>query len=236
MSLEEFTKQIPPGWRPGISRYSFKKYLQKLRLWWRFADTTEIQAGPLIAARLGGLAFDRAMSLRINRAGTIHVGEDAIAQPREAEITDPTTGVVIQEAQESGASILIAALRAEFEIHTQDQQTTALDAFFDLRRDQNSLSFYCTEYRMLLEEATEKAGLDINNVAKTHIFLKHSGLPERKLEDIRLRVGGDLQRFDEIITLVQRFAKSEAAQHSPAGRYNYADEWYDDDDDDHETY
>eukprot|EP00975_Prorocentrum_lima_P006051 1307124-Prorocentrum_lima.AAC.1 len=53
MSLEEFTKQILPGWGPGLGRYSFKKYLQQLRLRWRVTDISEIQAGLLfIAARL----------------------------------------------------------------------------------------------------------------------------------------------------------------------------------------
>ena len=61
MSLEEFTRQIPPGWRPGIKRYTFKAYYQKLKLWWRFAEIAEHQAGPIIAARLGGLAFKRGL-------------------------------------------------------------------------------------------------------------------------------------------------------------------------------
>ena len=81
---------------------------------------------------------------------------------------------------------------------------------------------------MLLEEAAEKAGLDINNVAKTHLFLKHSGLPDRRVEDLRLKVNGDLNRFDDIVSLVQRFAKSEA--HAAAGRREYYtdDGWHDD--------
>ena len=81
MSLDEFTKQVPPGWRPGLQRYSFRRYIQKLTLWWRFADVQEHSAGLLIAARLQGLAFEIAVALRIECDGVVHTGDAALALP-----------------------------------------------------------------------------------------------------------------------------------------------------------
>ena len=50
-----------------MTKNPFKRYQQKLKLWWRFADIQEHQAVPLIAPRLGGLAFGIAMTMRMTR-------------------------------------------------------------------------------------------------------------------------------------------------------------------------
>ena len=62
MALEEFTKFIPPGWRPGLRTYTFTDYMQKLRLWWSFCEVNETSVGPLVAARLKGQAFRLGMA------------------------------------------------------------------------------------------------------------------------------------------------------------------------------
>ena len=33
LNLEAFTKYVPPGWRPHIKGYTFRRYQQKLKLW-----------------------------------------------------------------------------------------------------------------------------------------------------------------------------------------------------------
>ena len=226
LGLEEFSRQVPPGWKPGVKRYTFKTYMQKLRLWWRFAEVAEHQAGPLIAARLGGLAFKRALTLRLVRDGELYVGEAAIALPRVDATTDPHTGQITEE-QKSGAAELIKLLQASFEQHDHDGMVDSLDKFFDHRRGHSDLVTYCTEYVMYLEDAEEKAGLGLNNVAKAHLFLKNSGLSDRKVEDIRLKFGGNLDDYEGILSLVTRLAKSEAHERGTyfgdAGGWD--DEW-----------
>ena len=139
MSLEEFTRQVPPGWRPGLRSYTFRQYIQKLRLWWRFAEIQERQAGPLIAARLGGLAFKKAMSLRLLRqetpgaAAQLYTGEQALGLDRQ-ESQDDGYGNIIVPEDKSGAAHLLDLLRVSFEQHDQDGMVEALDKFFDHRR------------------------------------------------------------------------------------------------------
>eukprot|EP00959_Pyramimonas_sp_CCMP1952_P316375 6621781-Pyramimonas_sp.AAC.1 len=49
LGLEDFTKNVPPGWKPNARGYTFRKYMQKLRLWWRITDEmSEERIGPLI--------------------------------------------------------------------------------------------------------------------------------------------------------------------------------------------
>ena len=58
-----------------------------------------------------------------------------------------------------------------------------------------------------LETVQEKAGLDINPVAKTHLFLKHAGLANKFIDDIYLKVDGKREQFEEIFHIVVRTAK-----------------------------
>ena len=87
LPLDEFTKSTPPGWRPGVNKYPFRKYQQKLRLWWRQTDVSESQAGPSIAGRLQGSAFQIANRLRASRIDLDtmlrrgFVGDELLAQP-----------------------------------------------------------------------------------------------------------------------------------------------------------
>eukprot|EP00959_Pyramimonas_sp_CCMP1952_P126903 2654124-Pyramimonas_sp.AAC.1 len=51
----------------------------------------------------------------------------------------------------------------------------------------------------------------------THLFLKWSGLPARRIADIKLHFGGDLDKFNEIYGMLSRIAKQEMA----AGRTHH---------------
>ena len=152
MSLEEFTKQIPPGWKPNMKNYSFKDYMEKLRLWWSFAEVAETQVGPLVAARLKGQALRLAMAFYIDRDGTRHVGVNALILPAVVGTTDPLTGATIPP-QPAGITAFIQYLTREYEIHDHDSQTEKLADFFGLRRGSSSLAHYITEWKRLYEEA-----------------------------------------------------------------------------------
>ena len=186
MTLEEFTRKIPPGWRPGIKSYPFRRYMEKLRLWWRFAEIREDQVGPLVAARLQGTPFDLAMTFELYRDGVKYTGADALALVNVDATVDVNGNTVA--AQPAGVTIFIQQLIQEYEKHDQDRQTEKLDTFFDLRRGHLSLEQYCTEFKHCLHEAETLAGLQINNVCKTYLFLKWSGIAPKRVEDLKLQV------------------------------------------------
>ena len=57
-------------------------------------------------------------------------------------------------------------------------------------------------------------------------MLKHSGLPQRRVDDIKLQVKGDLTKYEEIKAIILRIAKSDNAE-SFAYNLNMEDEWED---------
>ena len=59
--LQEFSKFVPPGWKPGLDDYPFRKFLERLHLWWRITPLSEEEAGPMIASRLIDKPFDIAI-------------------------------------------------------------------------------------------------------------------------------------------------------------------------------
>ena len=63
LALDNFTRATPPGWRPGIRRYPYKRLLQLMKLWWRQTDVDEARADITIAGRLRGAAFQFALGL-----------------------------------------------------------------------------------------------------------------------------------------------------------------------------
>ena len=84
MPLEEFTRAIPLGWRPGLHRYPYQQYKENLKLWWRSRNVVENDiAAVLVAARLQGLPRRRAMEFRVERLNAaeemqVHVGDNAL--------------------------------------------------------------------------------------------------------------------------------------------------------------
>ena len=83
---------------------------------------------------------------------------------------------------------------------------------------------YATEWRMNLEDAEQKASLEIGDVCKTYLFLKWSGLTQKQQDDIRLKLDGDLSKFEEMMALVQRLAKHQQAQSHPESFYQSGDD------------
>ena len=88
---------------------------------------------------------------------------------------------------------------------------------------------YCTAFKIRLETAEDKAGYYINEVAKTHMFLKGAGLAPRFKDDVMLKVNNDRERFDEIVAIVAKVAKQHQSRPEEAGKHLLYGAMYDDD-------
>ena len=214
LPLEEYSKSVPPGWKPHQHSYPLRLYLEKLRLWLRVVDMDQGAIGPTVVGRLKGAAYRVAMKIRSTRQdGTQLTGDAAVAAPAEAETRDPNTGEVVQAASPSGLQLVLDALQAAYGEEEQDVQGLALDRFYNLWRGNGNLADYCTAFKIRYETAEEKAGLSINSVGLTHLFLSHDGLHPKFIDDIYLKVDGDRSLFGRIYNLVMRTAKQHM-QHS----------------------
>lgn len=67
LPLQEFRRDVPPGWSPGDPQYPLKMYLDKLQLSHNPRTVKDEVVGPLISGRLHGRAAKVAMTLRIPR-------------------------------------------------------------------------------------------------------------------------------------------------------------------------
>ena len=149
-----------------------------------------------------------------NRSGGLllgtrgYTGGDALSLPAQAEQLNHLNQVIV-DAQASGGRLLINRLAEEYGAHQQEMVSLALDNFFEHRRT-TDLQGYLTEHTLLLEEAREVGGLEMNDVGKSHFLMKGCGLTAKRLDDLKLIIGGDLSRYQQLFTLISRIAKSEA--------------------------
>ena len=60
-----------------------------------------------------------------------------------------------------------------------------------------------------------ECGLTVNNVGLSHMLLSRCGLPQKKIDDILLHVGGDREQYDVIRSLISRMAKQDVAHAHP---------------------
>ena len=91
LPLEESKRQTPPGWKPGIPRYSVKKYLTRLCLWWRTKSVEDpAVASLLVMHRLSRGALKPALRFSVERGRQTFVGEDALSLA--AVEADPNNG------------------------------------------------------------------------------------------------------------------------------------------------
>ena len=58
---------------------------------------------------------------------------------------------------------------------------------------------------MCFQDAEEHGGLQLINVGKSFLLLWKSVLSVKEIYDYRMRVGGDLSRFEDIRTIINRF-------------------------------
>ena len=205
--LQEYRRDIPPGWAPGDASYPLRVFFEKLKLWYRIANVEDEAIGPLIAGRLYGRASTIAMGLRVPRPdGQIDVGDAALVRLAVDEVRDPATNQVIQQHIPSGVQFLVNSLRAAFGQQDQDLATNSLDRFFTLTRSKLSLAEYAVEFDSRYDEAHDRAGLQLNDVGKFYLWFKNSGLPSKTVDDIKLQVAGDYTRFTDARALALRIS------------------------------
>lgn len=145
---------------------------------------------------------------------------------------DPNDGVtVLQHHIPSGVQALATQLREAFGQSDQELTTSSLESFFELRRGKLSLQEYASDWELRYEEASTRAGLEINNVAKTFLFFRNSGLPNKFIEDVKLQIQGDMSRFQEARRLALRLSSRGDGVSAAPDFYGDVD-----DDDDHPTY
>ena len=145
LPLEQYNKSSPPGWKTGIPKYTFRRYLERLRLWYRQTDLSSSQVGPAVAGRLIGRPFDDAMALTITTGnGTVLTGDAALAF--EGEDANPNLGT---PALSNGLQHLLRVLTAKHGADDQQQVIGTLDAYEDFRRGKLSLLEYLNEEESL---------------------------------------------------------------------------------------
>eukprot|EP00959_Pyramimonas_sp_CCMP1952_P215405 4506914-Pyramimonas_sp.AAC.1 len=91
-------------------------------------------------------------------------GDELLAQPSHPEWQD-SEGIQ-HPAEPAGASILMDVLVQEFEVQDQDMSIVALSSFFSLTRGHLPMNDFLTMFRLCFEEASDKGGLQLNNVGK----------------------------------------------------------------------
>lgn len=207
--LQEFRRDIPPGWIPGDPNYPLKMFFEKLKLWYRTCTVEDECVGPLIAGRLYGRAAKVAMGLRVPRPdGQVDVGDAALVRLSVDEVRDPTTGAILQSHIPSGVQCLANALRQVFGQQDQDLATSALEKFFSLTRHGSKLTLaeYAVEFDVRYDEAQDRAGLQLNEVGKFFLWFKNAGIPAKTVDDIKLQVSGDYSRFQDARSLALRLS------------------------------
>ena len=227
--LTEYRRDVPPGWSPGDPGYTLRSYLEKLRLWYRICSLEDEHVGPVIAGRLYGRAHRIAMQLRVPRPdGNVDQGDAALVRLPVDEVRDPNTNEVIQQAIPSGVQFLVNALRQAFGQMDQDLATAALESFFSLSKHGSklSLSEFSVEFDSRYEEAHERAGLQLNDVAKYYLWFKGSGLPPRTIDDIKLQVNGDFRRFEDARALALRITPNKETKENEIFYGHDEDEWW----------
>eukprot|EP00438_Fugacium_kawagutii_P029807 Skav231475 [mRNA] locus=scaffold1100:530653:539709:- [translate_table: standard] len=207
--LTEYRRDVPPGWGPGIADYPLRTYFDKLRLWYRVFEGADEVVGPLVAGRLVGRAQKLAVNLRLPRPHGGHdVGDEALIRLSVDEVRDPNDpNTIIQQAIPSGVQALCNALRDAFGQTDQDMVSRSLEQFFEFRRGKLSLQEYAVEWDLRYDEAKTRSNLHLNEVAKFYLFFKHSQLPAKFIEDIKLQIHGDLSRFTEARSLALRLSQ-----------------------------
>ena len=206
--LHEYRRDVPPGWGPNLPDYPLKTFFERLKMWYRLYDGPDETVGPLVAGRLTGKAQKLALSLRLPRPdGQVDIGSDALVRLPVDEVRDPANPqVILQHHIVSGIQALCDKLRETFGHTDQEMASRSLESLFELRRGKLSLQEYAVEFDARMEEAHERAGLEMNEVAHFYFFCKNSGLAPRLVEDIKLQVHGDLRRYQEARSLALRMS------------------------------
>ena len=234
LPLDQYTQTTPPGWKPFLTHYPFRRFVERLRLWYRLTNLEIAQIGTAVAGRLQGRPFNIAMSLTVvAHTGVRLVGDEALSYEGQDAGVDPQTGQPTP-AHENGLQQLLRLLTRWYGAD-QDQNTTeVIDQFIDLRRGRLSLLDYLNEHQFTYDEAALIGGLQFNEVGRTHYLLKYSGMTQEKVDNVLLQVGNNLQRYDEVFSTLTKIAKTQLTSQlpGPTGYYgeDYDEDWYGEDD------
>eukprot|EP00435_Cladocopium_sp_Y103_P026047 s1176_g6.t1 len=88
--LDEYRRDVPPGWRPGQLDYPLKLYLERVRMWYDIYESPDEYVGPLLAGRLRGRAQQIALTLRLpDPHGGTDIGDSALVRLSVDEVRDP---------------------------------------------------------------------------------------------------------------------------------------------------
>lgn len=211
--------------------YPLKLYLERVKMWYRIYEGPDESVGPLLAGRLRGRAQQIALTLRLpDPHGGVDIGDGALVRLSVDEVRDPVNGQVIQQAIPSGVQALLAALRAAFGEADQLRATRAMEVFFEFKRGRMALPEWSVQWQLNLDEAITHSGLDLNNVARTYLYLKSSQLSQKMIDDLLLQVHGDMARFDEIRTLMLRMSHRSFDAGSHSALYEDGSQSYGEDD------
>jgi len=232
--LDEYTRTCPPGWQPGLDTYPFRLYQEKMKMWWLVQEYEDHVIGNIIAGRLKKGALRVAMLLRLTTLdGRVFIGSEALAQPAVPANNDPNVGAV-HIGQLSGPQKLMAELAKRYGLDEQDKSTVAIDQVLEFRRGRMSLQEYILEHETRFDEAEARAGFVLNDVGKCYMLLKYSGLDERRIDDVKLQVHGDLTQYGPVKNILHRLAKAPErekhdALYTQQTYENEDDAWYYDD-------
>ena len=127
LPLNVYNTKMPPGWKPGDPKHSFKAYEQLVRLWIRQTDLRPEQIGIAMIGRLYGQAFQ--LGLRIQRLRwdpvsgetRLMAGDELLAQGSTTAGVDAAGNNI--PAQVHGGSVLLDELKAEYGQHIQETYT-----------------------------------------------------------------------------------------------------------------
>eukprot|EP00959_Pyramimonas_sp_CCMP1952_P352246 7380418-Pyramimonas_sp.AAC.1 len=191
LGLRQYTKDVPPGWRPRA--YPIKECKEYLAIWGRLTKLDQEQIGPAIMSRLEGGALRIASGLTIQRPDpltlvqTTYEGIEAASLDAQAAINDQA-GNSVAPAYPSGVKVLIAKLTELYYLDDQDFAWTSLDRFFCFVKPYDmDFSTYVVEWERLYSEAEKHGGLAIGDSGKAWLFFSRSGIAERQLADLRLK-------------------------------------------------
>ena len=116
LALHQYTKDIPPGFRPRL--INFKDYQDRLKIWHRLTRLDDAQIPPAIVSRLEGTALDLAndyIIIRYNNPNdantTTTTGIDALCLPDLPNPFLDQYGTIYQQPQPSGLQAFLRTLQ-----------------------------------------------------------------------------------------------------------------------------
>eukprot|EP00439_Symbiodinium_sp_Y106_P034604 s9054_g4.t1 len=117
------------------------------------------------------------------------VGSDALVRLPVDEVRDPSDpNIVVQRAIPSGVQALCKALPDAFGLSDHEMVSRSIEDFFEFRRGKMTFQEYSTEWDRRLEEATTRAGLDLNDNEVD------ANLTTKFVDDIKLQLQGGLEK------------------------------------------